>query len=125
MDNGKVHLIVTSPPYGDHRTTVAYGQFSKHPGLWLGLPEEKLLDVDSVGLGGTKIDLKNLTSEKLAKIIKLVVKNEKKLTKENKKPYRADDVYAYFHDFTFHVWFLGEHLIDALTHNPKSKKTYS
>ena len=47
FEDNKVHLVVTSPPYGDHQTTVAYGQFSKHPGLWLELPQDKLLDVDS------------------------------------------------------------------------------
>lgn len=52
LDDGKVHLVVTSPPYGDHPTTMAYGQFSKHPGLWLDLPEEDVLTVDAVGLGG-------------------------------------------------------------------------
>lgn len=52
LDDGKVHLVVTSPPYGDHPTTMAYGQFSKHPGLWLDLPEEEVLSVDTVGLGG-------------------------------------------------------------------------
>lgn len=52
LDDGKVHLVVTSPPYGDHPTTMAYGQFSKHPGLWLDLPEEDVLAVDTVGLGG-------------------------------------------------------------------------
>ncbi len=57
LDEGKDHLVVTSPPYGDHGTTVAYGQFSKHLGLWLDLKEKKeLLTVDSKGLGGTKID---------------------------------------------------------------------
>jgi len=98
LDDGKVHLVVTSPPYGDHRTTVAYGQFSKHPGLWLDLPSESLLDVDSVGLGGTKkIKIEDLTSALLAKIIKQVRKNDELITK-NRKPYRTDDVYAYFHD---------------------------
>jgi len=91
-------LVVTSPPYGDHKTTVAYGQFSKHPGIWLDLPQEQLLEVDNVGLGGTrKIKFEELTSSLLAKIIKQVHRNDKELTK-NKKPYRTEDVYAYFHD---------------------------
>jgi len=98
LDNGKVHLVVTSPPYGDHRTTVAYGQFSKHPGLWLELPEEQLLDVDTVGIGGNrKIKFEELTSALLATIIKQVKRNDQEISK-HKKPYRADDVYAYFHD---------------------------
>ena len=37
----KPTLVVTSPPYGDHQTTVAYGQFSRHPGMWLELEEQE------------------------------------------------------------------------------------
>ena len=98
LDDGKVHLVVTSPPYGDHRTTVAYGQFSKHPGIWLELPQKQLFEVDTVGIGGTrKIKFEELTSALLAKIIKQVKRNDQEISKQ-KKLYRADDVYAYFHD---------------------------
>ena len=31
-------LILTSPPYGDSQTTVAYGQFSRLSADWIGLP---------------------------------------------------------------------------------------
>lgn len=99
LDGGKAHLVVTSPPYGDHRTTVAYGQFSKHPGLWLELDQEKLLDVDSVGLGGKrKPDFSDLGSSTLDLIIKQVRKNDEVLSKKGKKPYRTEDLFAYFFD---------------------------
>ena len=49
---GSVDMIVTSPPYGDSRTTVAYGQFSRLSSQWLGLVLEKALDLDSELLGG-------------------------------------------------------------------------
>jgi len=98
LDEGKIHLVVTSPPYGDHQTTVAYGQFSKHPGLWLDLPQEKLFDVDSVGLGGTKKkEVADLDSPLLNKTLKQVDKNDKELSK-NKNPTRAKDVYSFFYD---------------------------
>ncbi len=98
FDNGKAHLVVTSPPYGDHKTTVAYGQFSKHPGLWLELPEEHLLEVDITGLGGTKKDaLSDLGSPLLESTLKQVHKNDKELSK-NKNLSRADDVFSFFHD---------------------------
>jgi len=56
----KADLIVTSPPYGDSRTTVAYGQFSRYPALWCGLAEnwhpqvtrETIMKVDQLSLGG-------------------------------------------------------------------------
>jgi DNA modification methylase len=98
LEDGKVHLVVTSPPYGDHGTTVAYGQFSKHPGLWLDLPEEKLLDVDSVGLGGKKKkEFKDLESPLLDLTLKQVEKNDKELSKK-KTSSRAQDVYSFFYD---------------------------
>ncbi|MCD6326746.1 hypothetical protein J7M28_04225 [bacterium] len=37
VDDGSVDLVVTSPPYGDSKTTVAYGQFSRLSLRWLGL----------------------------------------------------------------------------------------
>ncbi len=45
-------LMVTSPPYGDSRTTVAYGQFSRLSLEWLGLPPEEARTVDRSLLGG-------------------------------------------------------------------------
>ena len=45
-------LMVTSPPYGDSRTTVAYGQFSRLSLEWLGLPPDEARTVDRQLLGG-------------------------------------------------------------------------
>ncbi|NMP21438.1 DNA methyltransferase [Sulfobacillus harzensis] len=45
-------LLVTSPPYGDSRTTVAYGQFSRLSLEWLGLPQKIARGVDQTLLGG-------------------------------------------------------------------------
>ena len=44
-----VDLVVTSPPYGDSRTTVAYGQFSRLSNQWLGFHEAAKLDNDLMG----------------------------------------------------------------------------
>ncbi len=46
-------MVITSPPYGDSRTTVAYGQFSSFGKDWLtGLEDVTLyINVDSAGLG--------------------------------------------------------------------------
>lgn len=99
LDDGKAHLVVTSPPYGDHRTTVAYGQFSKHPGLWLELDEDKLLNVDTTGLGGAKkTSFSDLDSSLLDITMKKVQKNDEALSKKDKKPYRTADVFAFFFD---------------------------
>lgn len=49
-----VSLMLTSPPYGDSRTTVAYGQFSRLALQWLGMWVE---DVDRESLGGKPVAL--------------------------------------------------------------------
>ena len=50
-----VDFILTSPPYGDSGTTVAYGQFSRLSNQWLGLTdssEVKSVNIDKYLLGG-------------------------------------------------------------------------
>ncbi len=53
IDNDSVDLVVTSPPYGDSKTTVAYGQFSRLSSQWLGY--ENASRVDNELMGGTKL----------------------------------------------------------------------
>lgn len=48
-DGAPFDLAITSPPYGDSSTTVAYGQFSRLSAQWVGLPDIK---VDRVSMGG-------------------------------------------------------------------------
>ncbi|WP_152657083.1 DNA adenine methylase [Oceanobacillus sp. CFH 90083] len=59
MKNRKADLILTSPPYGDSKSTVAYGQYSRLSIQWLGDLIEKYLNIpimtdncDEVLLGG-------------------------------------------------------------------------
>ena len=47
---GGYNLVITSPPYGDSHTTVAYGQFSRLSAEWLGLPNAR--KVDKLAMGG-------------------------------------------------------------------------
>lgn len=47
---GSVDAVITSPPYGDSRTTVAYGQFSRLSAQWLGVAGDR--DLDRLLLGG-------------------------------------------------------------------------
>ncbi len=44
-----VDIVVTSPPYGDSRTTVAYGQFSRLANQWLGFEQANQVDKKSMG----------------------------------------------------------------------------
>lgn len=48
----KYDVILTSPPYGDSRTTVAYGQFSTLSNEWLGVNNAR--QIDKILMGGLK-----------------------------------------------------------------------
>lgn len=50
-------LIITSPPYGDSRTTVAYGEYSRLSLQWINLfdlTEKEIMGVDRSSMGGKK-----------------------------------------------------------------------
>lgn len=56
--NNSIDFLVTSPPYGDSQTTVAYGQYSRLSLQWLDLEIDestKLNQLDNIMLGG-KLD---------------------------------------------------------------------
>lgn len=46
-----IDMVVTSPPYGDSKTTVAYGQFSRWANEWFGFENAKNLDNELMGGG--------------------------------------------------------------------------
>lgn len=92
IPDNSVDLIVTSPPYGDSRTTVAYGQFSRLALQWLGYDKETVISIDKVSLGGkpTKDLLHDLNSPTLTKIINKISSID---------PKRARDVLSFYVDF--------------------------
>lgn len=109
IPKGSVDLIITSPPYGDSGTTVAYGQFSRLSSQWLGLELDGLNEIGNLDkelLGGRKLDVEkyeNLTSRSItlnnafnffyAKI------NESEDLKEQKKLVaRLNDVMSFYFD---------------------------
>lgn len=49
---GGFNLVITSPPYGDSQTTVAYGQFSRLSAEWIGLPNAR--QIDKIAMGGQR-----------------------------------------------------------------------
>lgn len=71
-------LLVTSPPYGDNKTTVTYGQYSYLPLQWIDLEDidakvntdylKSTSEIDSRSLGGR---LSNVDEEKLNVILKV------------------------------------------------------
>lgn len=54
FNRGVIDIVVTSPPYGDSRTTVAYGQYSRLSAEWLGLSEPHRTDRKLMGGGNTR-----------------------------------------------------------------------
>jgi site-specific DNA-methyltransferase (cytosine-N4-specific) len=90
LSEHKVKVVITSPPYGDSHTTVAYGQFSRYSSLWLGFPEEEVLTVDDSGLGGRILSEKqNLGSPTLDKVLSDIGQIDE---------HRAKEVYSFFYD---------------------------
>lgn len=45
----KADIVITSPPYGDSRTTVAYGQFSRFANEWMGIENAAAIDRNLLG----------------------------------------------------------------------------
>lgn len=60
-----IDMVVTSPPYGDSRTTVAYGQFSRWANEWFSF--ENARNLDSLLMGGRKCRQKAFLTETIDK----------------------------------------------------------
>jgi 16S rRNA G966 N2-methylase RsmD len=86
-----VNLVVTSPPYGDSRTTVAYGQFSRLSMQWLDIDGRRSQSVDKRSLGGirTKTLSHNLESATLSTTLGKIASQDSE---------RAKDVLSFFVD---------------------------
>lgn len=57
IPDNSVDLVITSPPYGDSRTTVAYGEYSRLSLQWLDfcdLSEKEIMGIDKSLMGGRK-----------------------------------------------------------------------
>ena len=82
-----VDIVITSPPYGDSHTTVAYGQYSKLSSEWLGIYQH---NVDRASMGGKiyKEDI-SLNCDPLEKAIDSIM---------DSKPKRAMEVSSFYHD---------------------------
>lgn len=99
VDNGvapnSADIVITSPPYGDHSTTVAYGQFSQDPAIIAGdHTYDEMKQVDKVGLGGSASSLEPLEtldewSPSLSSTLDVL----------REKDGRADDAMWFFRDY--------------------------
>lgn len=62
-----VDIIVTSPPYGDSKTTVAYGQFSRWSNEWFGF--ENAQNLDNLLMGGQKSKSVNFETSSINNVL--------------------------------------------------------
>lgn len=95
VPNETVDLVVTSPPYGDSKTTVAYGEYSRLSLQWLDLfdlSEKEIMGIDKTLMGGGKFKNGfeyNIPSKTLRKSLECI----KDVDLE-----RAGDVYSFYLD---------------------------
>lgn len=88
-------IVITSPPYGDHRTTVAYGQFSRDPAIIASEQDSTdMLNVDKTGLGGS-----NSEFEPLPELEEWAPSFGKTMDTLRKKDGRADDAMDFVRDY--------------------------
>jgi tRNA G10 N-methylase Trm11 len=119
-------LIVTSPPYGDSRTTVAYGEFSRLSLQWLNLydlNDKVIMGIDRTLMGGTKY--RNgfeytLGSPTLKKSLAIIMEKDVE---------RAGDVFSFYQDLEksisaisrvtksggYHFWVVGNRTVKEET----------
>ena len=96
IPDNSIDLVITSPPYGDSRTTVAYGQFSRLSLQWLELEnitQKEVINIDKNLLGGKPYTHKEqwtfLQSQTLVSTLEKIAK---------KDMFRADDVFSFYVD---------------------------
>lgn len=71
-----VDMIVTSPPYGDSRTTVAYGQFSRWANEWFGFDNAK--NIDNLLMGGKRQTQENFATKSISKELSAIKNKDEK-----------------------------------------------
>jgi DNA modification methylase len=88
-------IVITSPPYGDHKTTVAYGQFSRDPAVLTGeISDSAMLEVDKNGLGG-----RNTVDDRMADIRERSPSLDATIEALEEKEGRDDDALDFFSDY--------------------------
>ena len=107
--NTKMDLMITSPPYGDSRTTVAYGQFSRLSLQWLDLEEYDYVSskiekerLDKYLLGGMNgVKENDLPSDSLRKALEKIARVDEK---------RALDVLSFYVDLDKCIASITKHM---------------
>lgn len=95
MKDEVADLVITSPPYGDSKTTVAYGEYSRLSLQWLDLfdiSDKEIMNIDKALMGGSKFRNGfefNLKSDTLRKSLQRIAEIDIE---------RAGDVYSFYND---------------------------
>jgi DNA modification methylase len=125
IEDESVDLVITSPPYGDSRTTVAYGEFSRLSLQWIDLYETQNKDVTKIDkslMGGSKYRNGfefNLSSETLKSSLEQIFSVDIE---------RAGDVYSFYKDLDeaiktisqktkkggYHFWVVGNRTVKGV-----------
>lgn len=126
VPNDQFDLIITSPPYGDSRTTVAYGEYSRLSMQWIDifdLSEKEIMGVDKSLMGGQKF--RNgfeytVKSQTLHEILEQIKDADLE---------RAGDVFSFYNDLEksiatiakktkkdgYHFWVVGNRTVKGIT----------
>lgn len=97
VPDDSVDIVITSPPYGDSRTTVAYGQFSRVSLQWCDYEKysyKDIIDIDKKLMGGKSYKKgfeNNIRSEILKTSLLEIITSGDNLE-------RAGDVYSFYKD---------------------------
>lgn len=83
-----IDIIITSPPYGDSKTTVAYGQFSRFANQWLGIKGAN--KIDNKLMGGRKVKIDKFGIKKVDTVIEKINEIDCK---------RAQEVFSFYLDY--------------------------
>lgn len=93
-----VDIVVTSPPYGDSSTTVAYGQYSRLSAAWLGFEEAAKIDGKLMG-GGKSRQTEKFPSKQLNEAVAQISSADEK---------RALSVSSFYKDLQNSITNTGE-----------------
>lgn len=83
FSDGAIDLIVTSPPYGEERNTVAYTRWSKLSLYWLGFKQTRIKDLERGALGGIQSKSLETQSETANRILDDVARVDYKRAAES------------------------------------------
>ncbi len=89
LERESLDIVLTSPPYGDSRTTVAYGQFSRLANEWLDVKDANQIDNNLMG-GRKQKQICSFSSQILNESLEKIANIDEK---------RANDVSSFYCDY--------------------------